>query len=131
MSTHAEADAAVTDWQIEDYDEREGAPRTTRETSRGTVSGAIEGETVTVMLMTYKDDGTVEYVGQQRFDGTLDGRKGTFVALFDGTFEDGTARSRLRIVPGSGTGELQGITGTGTAVAVGETSNTLTLDYEL
>lgn len=131
MGTRAEAAATVTDWQIEEYDQREGAVKLTRETATGTLSGALEGETVSVMLMTYKDDGTVEYVAQERFDGTLAGRKGTFVSLHTGTFADGTARSEFRVVPGSGTGELRGIAGTGTAVAVGDESNTLTLDYEL
>lgn len=57
-------------------------------------------------------DGSASYAAVERVSGTLQGRRGTFVIVHAGMTHRG-ARSLLSvtIVPGSGTGELQGISG--------------------
>lgn len=75
-------------------------------------------------------NGEATYAGMVRFEGDLDGRQGSFVAEDRGTFAEGTARSTLTIMPGSGRGELSGISGSGTYEA-GHGGGQLSLDYRL
>lgn len=85
------------------------------------------------MLLYYgAADAPVYYTSVEHFTGTLHGRTGTFVAQGKGTFADGVADTAWFIVPGSGTGELAGLRGDGTATAVrGEQSVPVTVDYQL
>jgi Protein of unknown function (DUF3224) len=64
-------------------------------------------------LMYYRPDGTSSYVTLMRVTGTLDGRDGSFVLQGSGTYDGQTARGESQVVPGSGTGELAGLSGTG------------------
>ncbi|HEY7813882.1 MAG TPA: DUF3224 domain-containing protein [Nakamurella sp.] len=68
-------------------------------------SAAYEG------LMFYAADGTSSYVTMMQLTGTLDGRSGSFVLAGAGTYDGTTATGESRIVPGSGTGGLAGISG--------------------
>ena len=52
------------------------------------------------------------YVALERFTGTLEGRRGTFVMQHSGTMSPGKMQIDVRLTPGSGTGELAGIEGT-------------------
>lgn len=69
------------------------------------------------LLMHYPDANTATIVGFQRFEGSLDGREGTFLAEFDGAYDGTAATARLTVVPGSASGALEGLRGDGTAVA--------------
>jgi hypothetical protein len=62
-------------------------------------------------VMYYRPDGTSEYTTLMRLDATLSGRRGSFALIGEGTFDGAAAVARLRIIEGSGTGELAGITG--------------------
>jgi len=73
----------------------------------GLTSGAFEA------LMYYRADGTATYVTLMSLEGTMDGRSGSFVLQGEGSYEDGTAEVRYRVV--DGTGELTGLTGQGTS----------------
>jgi hypothetical protein len=48
-----------------------------------------------------------------------------------GGFDGKVARADVTVVPGSGTGELAGLRGTGTAEVPMGTSGSYTLDYDL
>src|SRR3954465_15979418 len=83
-----------------------------------TYTGAIEGESVLDLLLYsagegYDGEGTAA-PGFERFEGTVDGRKGTFVIKHETGFDTKGIHSVFTIVPGSGTGELAGLTGSGT-----------------
>jgi hypothetical protein len=52
--------------------------------------------------------------------GTVAGKSGSFVIQHVGTYDSGGARSSWSIAPGSGIGELTGITGKGSYVATSE-----------
>jgi expansin (peptidoglycan-binding protein) len=56
--------------------------------------------------------GTGGYVAIETVTGTLDGKTGAFQLMHWGTMEGGNFDLRISVVPGSGTGALQGITGT-------------------
>ena len=68
-------------------------------------------------LMFYRPDGTTTYVTLMRVEGAVDGRSGTFVLQGDGTFDGKSAKGRSKVVPGSGTGDLADLTGTGRSVS--------------
>ncbi len=56
--------------------------------------------------------GSAVYVAMELVDGTLAGRRGTFVLHHRGVMDRGTQSLSIEVVPDSGTGELVGITGT-------------------
>jgi hypothetical protein len=95
-----------------------------------TFSGDLEGES-TAELMIAKSEGGGGYVGHDRITGTLDGKSGSFVFQHSGIMGPEGVTNTGTIVPGSGTGDLEGITGEGTMLADEEGSHTLTLAYEL
>lgn len=97
-----------------------------------TLTGAIEGQARTQFSYAFSEaTGVGTYVAMESFEGTVDGRRGTFNFAHSAT-TDGVTRSDefFLIVPGSGTGELSGITGTGALVIDGETER-IRLDYDL
>ena len=96
-----------------------------------TFEGDLQGRSRTQFTSAYDaDSGTGTYLAMESFEGTLHGRSGSFnFAHMAST--DGTTRShfQLVVVPGSGTGELEGISGTGDLVV--DDLHRITLDYEL
>ena len=130
---HARATFEVKGWDEQPYGAIEGLPRLTRASVKVAFQGAIEGEGTIEYLMTYRDDGSAIFVGVHRVIGTLDGRAGSFVLTGTGGYEKntGTASMAWTVAPGSGTGDLRGLKGAGSAVATHQPPGTLTLDYEL
>jgi hypothetical protein len=61
----------------------------------------------------------------------VDGHSGSFMLQTDGTYDGTEARTRWLVVPGSGTDELQGLRGEGTAVAPHGPNGSYTFDYDL
>ena len=51
------------------------------------------------------------YVAIERVTGTLDGKRGTFVLQHSGVSTRGARSLSVNVVPDSGTGELQGLSG--------------------
>jgi hypothetical protein len=56
--------------------------------------------------------GSAGYVAIEQVQGTLDGKKGSFVQQHFGVMQDGANRLVLEVVPDSGSGELRGLSGT-------------------
>lgn len=86
-----------------------------------TWSGAAAGTSRGVML-TAGDPatGSASYVVSELFEGTLDGRAGSLALQQLGTMAGGEPELRYVIAPGSGTGELAGLTGTLTISSIDE-----------
>ncbi|MBK9526953.1 MAG: DUF3224 domain-containing protein [Acidobacteria bacterium] len=74
--------------------------------------------------------GTGGYVAMERLNGTLDGKKGGFLLQHVGTMADGKFDLNIAVVPGSGTGELVGISGKMTIVIEGG-KHSFVLEYSL
>lgn len=74
--------------------------------------------------------GTAGYVAIEQVAGVLHGRYGSFVLQHFGSIEGNELELRLAIVPGSGTGDLEGITGVAT-FRIGSNGRTYTFDYTL
>lgn len=74
--------------------------------------GDLEGTSLGQMLAEGDGKGASGgYVALERVTGTLRGRKGTFVLMHMGTLVDHRPEMVVTVVPGSGTGELSGISG--------------------
>jgi hypothetical protein len=78
-------------------------------TFHGELSGQSKGEMLSAMTST---KGSAGYVALEQFVGTLNGKKGSFVLQHFGTMAQGDNRLILEVVPDSGAGELEGLSGT-------------------
>src|SRR3954467_11575655 len=111
MTDHAEGT-----WKIQSWDEQpvhEDGARLTRASVEQAFSGDIEGEGSVEWLMCYRPDKTADFVGLQLLVGQVGERSGSVVLQSTGTFDGKEARGPLTVVPGSGTGELEGLSGDG------------------
>lgn len=100
----------IVSWDETVYDEPDEGPKLTRVKIRKRYRGAIEGSGV-VEVLTAQGAAGAGYVASERIDGTLEGRRGTFVIQHSGLADGTEQSSRGAIVPASGTGELTGISG--------------------
>jgi hypothetical protein len=125
------ASAAFTNdrYDEEPYAEAEGVELSRVHISR-TFSGDLEGES-TAELMIAKSEGGGGYIGHDRISGTVGGKSGSFVFQHGGIMGPEGVSNTGTIVPGTGSGELDGITGEGTMLADDVGNHTLTLTYEL
>ncbi len=81
----------------------------------GGMAGASAGE-----LLGTLQEGSGAYVAIERFTGVLDGRRGSFSLVHRGQMiAGGTPDISVTVAPGTGEGELSGITGTMTLVLEG------------
>jgi hypothetical protein len=132
MSAHAEGTFTVASWEEDTYQELAGKEKLTRARMGFRLSGDLTGDLISDTLMYYREDGTAEYTGLQRFTGQIAGRSGTCVMIADGGYDGGEARSAWRVITGSGSEGLAGLTGSGDSVAgAGQPGGTYRLDYEL
>jgi Protein of unknown function (DUF3224) len=132
MTTTGSATGTVTvkAWDEGPFAELREAPKLTRAQITYSYRGDIEGEGTSQLVMLYSDEATATYIGYERVVGKLGGRSGSFVVHASGTYEDGVATTTLAVVPGSGTSELAGLRGEGSAVAQhGSTDVTYQLAY--
>jgi hypothetical protein len=113
------------------YEERGGGASLAHAWGTQAFSGDIDGDGSIHWLISYAADKAAHLVGLQRIKGSIGGRSGSFVveALAD---HDGTSsHGSWSILDGSGDGELEGISGSGSFDAPGGKQGTYDLDYEL
>jgi hypothetical protein len=94
--------------------------------------GDLEGTSKGFMLASSATivKGSGGYVAMERVTGTLKGRAGSFVLQHSGTMTRGTPQLGVTVVPDSGTGQLEGITGT-LAIKIDEGKHSYEFDYTL
>ena len=131
MTTHASGMFEIASWDESRYEERDGGAGLAEAQVSQTFTGGIEGHGSVRWLMCYRPDKTADWVGLQLIDGELGGRKGSFVLRSTGVFDGSTAAGDWSVVPGSGVGELAGLSGLGRIDAPMGGEATYTLDYEL
>ncbi len=95
-------------------------------TFRGGLVGTSETEILTVHTTL-----PAAYVGVERVDGVLHGRRGSFVLMHSAGSTAGTPWMRWEIVETSGTGELAGLRGQGQITVAPDGTHSYWLDYEL
>ncbi len=75
---------------------------------RGELTGSSKGEMLSAAT---NIKGSAGYVAIELVTGALHGRAGSFVLQHNGTMNRGEGQLSVTVVPDSGTGELQGLTG--------------------
>jgi len=96
-----------------------------------TFTGDIEASSTVEMLSVRVDGEGAGYVAVERVTGSVNGRSGTFALLHIGTMADGETWARWPIVPGSGTGQLAGLSGEAHIVVDPDGAHSFVLDYEV
>ena len=131
MRKSANARFAIKKWDEEPYNEGQDQPKLTRASVTKTYTGDIEGEGQVEYLMMYRKDGSATFVGLERVVGQIGGKAGTLVLQRTGVFEGGQAKESYSVIPGSGTGDLQGLVGDGSSAVGHGMEHPFTLSYEL
>ena len=132
MATRATATFNVENWDENATLETDDGSKVTHARVSMSFEGDLEGEGTVEWLMGYADDGTA---GTWAWNASSEGSATSPGASSSSTPGRSTARqpSQLLVVPGSGTGELTGLTGEGTFEAGmgSEGRRSVTLDYEV
>lgn len=93
--------------------------------------GDLEGTSKGEMLSAFGTvKGSAAYVAIERVTATLHGRSGTFVLHHRGLMDRGQQTLTVDVVPDSGTGELEGLTGT-MKIIIAEGKHSYEFDYAL
>jgi hypothetical protein len=93
--------------------------------------GDLDGEAHGQMLAAMTGvAGSAAYVALDRFEGSLDGRRGGFSLQHRGIMDRGAPELSVTIVPDSGTGELEGISGS-LGIRISDGAHFYDLDYRL
>ncbi|MGE7437088.1 MULTISPECIES: DUF3224 domain-containing protein [Kitasatospora] len=131
MSTNATGTRTLKSWEEQDFTEADGR-KLTRSAVEYSYSGDIEGQGVQEYVMFYRSETSTSFVGLEQITGRLGGRSGSFVLQHTGELTGTTAEVSWTVVPGSGTGELAGLTGSGGFTATHEEAGNATyrLDYD-
>ncbi|MGK5498775.1 DUF3224 domain-containing protein [Streptomyces sp. URMC 125] len=136
MPTHTTGSFAFADWQEKVVAESADGPKLAAAVVTNHFTGGIEATgtscAYTIVYAAGRPGPAGGFTGHELVTGTVGGRRGSFVLAEHGTFdEDGTVRCTFEVVPGSATGELAGLRGTGGFTAVhGEPSVPYAFDYE-
>ena len=93
--------------------------------------GGIEGTSKGQMLASGDPSkGSAGYVAIERITGTLDGRPGSFALQHSGTMDQGKFQLSVSVIPGSGTGDLAGLSGSMNIIIEGG-KHSYVFDYTL
>lgn len=93
----------------------------------GDLEGTSKGQMLAAMTGVA---GSAGYVAIEQVTATLAGRSGTFVLQHSGTMTRGTPELKVSVVPDSGTGELEGLTGT-MQIIIDEGRHSYVFEYTL
>ncbi|GAB3561915.1 DUF3224 domain-containing protein [Spelaeicoccus albus] len=95
-------------------------------------SGALEGTSSVAYLISYRE-GAAPVVAFERFEGSLDGRAGSFVMQHAGEQDTAGVRETLTVVEGLGTGDLASLRGKASIDLSGHSDDgfDIALDYDM
>ena len=95
------------------------------------IHGDLEATTKGEMFSAWDPkSGVAGYVAIEVVTGTLGGRQGSFALQHSGTMDQGGRKLSVIVVPGSGTGELKGISGT-FDIQIANGQHSYDLEYKL
>ncbi len=129
MTIHATGNFEVKSWDEKSYSEIDGQSKLVRADVVYTYHGDLEGEGKIAYLMCYSSNNIAYFIGYDQVTGRLGDRSGSFVLQHIGTYEGGAVKDALTVVPGSATGGLSGLRGSGSCGGDGEA--VFILDYEI
>jgi hypothetical protein len=128
--TKATGTFEITSMGEDPYQEVEGEPRLTRANGTQRFSGDIEGEGSVEWLVCYLPE-RARFVGLQRIEGSIGERTGSFLVEATADHDGKRSTGNWTVIGGSATGELAGLSGTGTFEAAGGSEATYSLEYQL
>jgi len=111
-AAHAEARITVLESHADTFDQTDDPPLSIL-SIREAFEGDIQGESIVRALQIRQQDGSLHMVSLQRVTGSLGGCQGSFVLQGTEVIENKTINASWFVVPGSGTGELSRLRGTG------------------
>ena len=133
--TRAVAPFDVTGWDPSEPETTEGGFTRSEATVRKRFDGDLVAgsEARVVMLQVDVNDlsAGASYVASEVVTGVLAGRRGTFAMFHWGLSGRAGEQTGGKIVPGSGTDDLEGLEGSVEISVDGDGGHTLTIDYEL
>jgi hypothetical protein len=100
---------------------------TISKTFHGDLEGVSQGQMLSAGTSVPNSAG---YVAIEKVEGSLHGKKGSFVLQHSGTMNRGEASLTVNVVPDSGTGELAGISGKFNII-MANGKHSYELEYEL
>ena len=127
---HAKATFKVVSWDEDQFDQQVSGPKLTRAHVRKSFGGDLTGTGNLLYLMTYASDTEGTFVGIERIVGSLGGRSGSFVLQHSGTYDGKKATAEWEVLQGSGTDELEGLTGSGGFSSGQAEEYEMTLEYQ-
>ena len=130
MSTRAEGTFDIDDWQEAAYDEADGT-KLSRTRVTKTFQGDVQGQSTAELLMAIARAGSMAYVGFERIVGSVHGRAGSFILEHVASTAGESPSATWRVLPNSGTGELNTIRGAAFIGGQPGERHTFTLEYEL
>jgi Protein of unknown function (DUF3224) len=97
-----------------------------------TYTGDIEGSSTLVYLIAYKAD-AAPVLGLERFEGSIGGHEGSCVFRHIGSQDKGSVSAHIDVVPGMGTGGLEGLRGEAELAISGHSDDgyPLVLSYDI
>ncbi|MET9881936.1 DUF3224 domain-containing protein [Streptomyces sp. NPDC006430] len=114
MSTRTTGRFTFAEWEEHPIGSAGSTPRLARSTVVNSFAGGIAAEATSAgYTFTYTGEGVGSFTGMELLSGAVDGRKGTFVLEQRGAFDAAGTRCTFEVVPGSATGELAGLSGSG------------------
>jgi hypothetical protein len=127
---------ATGTFEITSHDEEvvrdaDGEPRLTHARGAQRFSGDIDGDGNVDWLCCYLQNGSARLIGLQRVEGTIADHRGSFVVEAVSDHDGRQSRGTWTVVPGSGTGELADIAGSGGFEAPGGRAVSYWLDHDL
>jgi hypothetical protein len=93
----------------------------------GDIAGTSAGVMIAYMTET---KGSAGYTAIERVEGTLNGKKGSFVLQHSSTMTRGAPKQSIQVIPDSGTDELAGLTGSMTIIIEGK-KHSYELEYAI
>jgi hypothetical protein len=113
MKTRAHSVITVRKYEPAAYDEPAEGPALSRIHVEESFSGDISGDGLVEFLQAAHADGPASFVGIERVTGAVAGHEGTFLLQDAGTVQDNIVSGEWFVIPGSGTGKLARLRGTG------------------
>lgn len=138
MTIHGSGAFSFTGWEEATYSEAsEGSKLATAKVTND-FHGAIEGSGRLTYVLTYLPGGEAVFTGYEQIVGSVGGRSGSFVLFHDGRVANASSPTEfvvttsLMVVPGSGSGALAQLTGSGSFTGRHEDTEThYSFDYEI
>ncbi|REK91915.1 DUF3224 domain-containing protein [Streptomyces inhibens] len=121
-------------WEERTISPSEASPQLAHASVTNTfVGGITAAETTCEYTIVYVSEKTGTFTGMELLAGSLDGREGSFAVEERGSFDaDGSVHCTFEVVPGSGSGDLATLSGTGSFTAKqGEPTVPYAFDYNL